>query len=71
MAQAQQAGQPNRQYPKKPGKNRFAHTQNTPYGMGDNYGTGIRAKLGKVRDGTMGMVTIGQKKMKKPPKSLV
>lgn len=70
MAQAQQAGQPNRSYPKKPGKNRFAHTQNTPYGMGDNYGTGIRAKFGKVRDDTMGMVHLSQKKLKTSPRSL-
>ena len=70
MAQAQQAGQPNRQYPKNPGKNRFAHTQNTQYGMGDNYGTGIKAKLGKVRRDTMGMVALSPKKLKTPPKTL-
>lgn len=70
MAQAQQAGQPNRQYPKKPGKNRFAHTQNTQFGMGDNYGTGIKAKLGKIRGDTVGMVKVSPKKIKTPPKSL-
>ncbi len=70
MAQAQQAGQPNRQYPKKPGKNRFAHTQNTQFGMGDNYGTGVRQKLGKVRKDTMGMSALSKKKMKTPPKGL-
>ncbi len=69
MAQAQQAGEPNRQYPKKPGKNRFAHTQNTKYGMGDHYGTGIRAKLGKMRDG-MGMIQNTPKQLKTPPKAL-
>ena len=69
MAQAQQAGQPNRQLPGKPKKNRFAHTANTPYGMGDNYGTGIKAKLGKVRDG-MGMKPLTPKKLKTPPRSL-
>lgn len=71
MAQAQQAGQPNRQYPKKPGKNRFAHVQNTPYGMGDHYGTGIRAKLGRMRDDSMGMRALNQKKLKTPPRSIV
>ena len=70
MAQAQQAGQPNREYLKKPGKNRFAHTQNTLYGMGDNYGTGIKAKLGTMRDG-MGMVKLSKKKIGTPPKSVV
>jgi len=69
MAQAQQAGEPNRQQPKKPGKNRFAHTAATKYGMGDYYGTGIKAKVGKMRDG-MGMKPISQKKMKNPPRSL-
>lgn len=68
MAQAQQAGQPNRRQPYPYKKNRFAHTQNTPYGMGDNYGTGIRQKLGTMRSG-MGMVKVGRGKMKNPPKS--
>lgn len=71
MAQAQQAGQPNRQYFKKPGKNRFAHTQNTPYGMGDHYGTGLKAKVGKVREDTMGANYLSRKKLKTPPKSVV
>ncbi len=31
MAQAQQAGQFNREFPQKPKKNRFAHTANTAY----------------------------------------
>jgi hypothetical protein len=70
MAQAQQAGQPNRRQPHPYKKNRFAHTQNTPYGMGDNYGTGIRQKLGRMREGT-GMVQISPRKMKVPPKSVV
>lgn len=70
MAQAQQAGEPSRHQPKKVGKNRFAHTANTKYGMGDNYGTGIKAKLGKMRDGSVGMIALSPKKMKTPPKSL-
>jgi len=70
MAQAQQAGQPNRQYPKKPGKPRFAHTANTPYGMGDHYGTGIRAKIGRMRGGSAGMMEVTPKELKTPPKSL-
>ena len=69
MAQAQQAGEPNRQQPKPYKKNRFAHVANTKYGMGDNYGTGIRAKLGRMREG-MGMVTMSNQKLGKPPKSL-
>lgn len=70
MAQAQQAGQPSRRQPKKVGKNRFAHVANTKYGMGDNYGTGVRQKLGRMRDDSMGMFAMTPKKLKKPPKSL-
>lgn len=70
MAQSQQAGQPNRQQPKKVGKNRVAHTANTQFGMGDNYGTGIKAKLGRVREDTMGMKQVISKKLKTTPKSL-
>lgn len=69
MAQAQQAGQPNRQYPKKPGKNKFSHTADTKFGMGDNYGTGVRQKLGRVIEG-QGMKVISKKGLKKPPKAL-
>lgn len=68
MAQAQQAGVFNRDFPKKSKRNRFAHTANTPYGMGDSYGTGVRAKLGTMRSG-LGMVTMSDKKLGKPPKS--
>lgn len=62
-------GDANRQSPKRIGKNKQAHTANTKYGMGDNYGTGIRAKLGKMREG-MGMQEISNRKMSTPPKSL-
>ena len=61
----------NRQQPKPYKKNRFAHTANTKYGMGDHYGTGIRAKLGKMREDSMGMVAVTPKKLKTPPKSVV
>jgi hypothetical protein len=46
-----------------------AHTDNTKYGMGDYYGTGVRSKIGKMRDG-MGMQDISPKKLKSAPKSL-
>jgi len=59
----------NRQQPKKVGPNKQAHTANTKYGMGDNYGTGIKNKMGKMREG-MGMQTLSQKKIGTPPKSL-
>lgn len=46
-----------------------AHTANTKYGMGDYYGTGVRAKLGTVREG-MGMKPLSKKKIGTPPKSI-
>ncbi len=61
----------NRQQPKKVGKNRFAHTADTKYGMGDNYGTGVKAKLGRMREDSMGMIAVTPKKLKTPPKSVV
>lgn len=70
MAIAQQAQQPSGRDPAKPKKPKFSHTANTKYGMGDNYGTGIRAKLGKMRDGT-GMATLNKKQLGTPPKSVV
>lgn len=60
----------NREQPKKVGKNRFAHTAATKYGMGDNYGSGVKQKLGRMRDDSMGMVHLTPKRLKKPPKNL-
>ena len=70
MAIAQQA-QPFNRTPSKSKKPKQAHTANTKYGMGDNYGTGIRAKLGKVRDNTVGMAKLSKKKIGTPPRSVV
>lgn len=70
MAIAQQAQQFNRDQA-KPKKPRFSHTANTKYGMGDYYGSGIRAKLGKVRDDTPGMKKLSKKQLGTPPKSVV
>lgn len=58
-----------REQPKKVRKPRFAHVENTKYGMGDHYGTGIKAPVGKIRDG-IGQVEVNKKDLKKPPKSL-
>lgn len=70
MAQAQQAAPFNRQQPKKQKVHKESHVAPTKYGMGDNYGTGIRQKLGRVREDTLGMQAISKKKLKNPPKSL-
>jgi len=45
------------------------HVSHTNMGMGDYYGTGIRAKLGRVRDG-IGVNPTPPHKLKTPPKSL-
>ena len=60
----------NRRQPKPYKKNKEAHTTNTKYGMGDNYGTGIKAKLGTMREG-VGMVKLSPKKIGTPPRSVV
>jgi len=70
MAQSQQAGEPNRAQPHKYKPNREAHVQNTKFGMGDNYGTGIKQKIGRVRDDTIGMVKISKIGIKTPPTSV-
>lgn len=46
-----------------------AHTANTKFGMGDNYGTGIKQKIGRIRDG-MGMKSLSSKNLKIPPREL-
>ena len=52
-------------------KAKQAHTANTKYGMGDFYGSGLRAKIGKVRDMYMpGANPVAPKALKKPPKTL-
>ncbi len=53
---------------KKPYK--FSHTPRSSKGMGDYYGTGIKAKVGKIRRDTMGMTEVSSGNLKKPPKSL-
>ena len=46
-----------------------SHTSNSKLGMGDNYGTGIKQKVGKMREG-MGQVSLSKKKVGIPPKSV-
>lgn len=47
-----------------------SHTSKSPKGLGDYYGTGVRAKIGRMRSG-MGMETLTPKQLKTPPKSVV
>jgi hypothetical protein len=49
--------------------NKFAHTPNTKYGMGDYYGSGVKNPMGREVDSYM-KSTIKPGKMKRPPKSL-
>lgn len=45
------------------------HSSNKKFGMGDYYGTGIKQKVGRIREG-YGQNPITPAKLKKPPKSL-
>ena len=47
-----------------------AHTSNAKKGMGDYYGSAIRAKFGRMRGDTIGQVDLKPSQLKKPPKSL-
>jgi len=48
-----------------------AHTDHTKYGMGDYYGTGIKAPIGKMRDSSVGYRPVTKRQLGKPPKSVV
>ena len=45
------------------------HTSKNKMGLGDYYGTGITAKIGRMRQGT-GFEDLSPKKLKTPPKTL-
>ena len=55
-----------------PGKGpKQAHSSNTKFGFGDSYGSGVKQKMGKIRDTYMpGSNPTSKKGLKKPPKSL-
>ncbi len=46
------------------------HTAKTKYGMGDYYGTGIKQKVGRMREDQIGFSGPSAKSLGKPPKSL-
>jgi hypothetical protein len=48
-----------------------SHTENTRFGMGDYYGTGIKSKMGRVRSDSVGYRPVSRKQMGTPPKSVV
>jgi hypothetical protein len=47
-----------------------AHASASQKGMGDYYGTGVRAKVGRMRDGA-GTYGVSRRGLKTPPKSVV
>lgn len=54
--------------PKSP---KEAHTDHTKYGMGNFYGTGFKAKIGRVRGSTVGYRPVTREQMGTPPRSVV
>lgn len=52
-------------------KNAEAHASPTKYGMGDHYGTGFKAPVGKMRSDSVGYRPVSKAKLGKPPKSVV
>lgn len=52
-------------------KTKNAHTANTKFGMGDYHGSGVRAKMGQMKDSyTPGVSPMKPRALKKPPKGL-
>ena len=48
---------------------KVAHTNSSPRGMGDYYGSGVKNKVGKIRE-VSGIVQPSKSNIGKPPKSL-
>lgn len=46
------------------------HGSSSKFGMGDFYGTGLKAKVGRMRDDSMGVNAVSPTKLKIPPKSV-
>lgn len=70
MAMTGKAQPFNRQQPKPYKANKQAHVANTKYGMGDNYGQAIKAKVGRMRGDSVGFIPVSKKGIKTPPRSL-
>ena len=64
---------PGNSRPQSTGKTKSveAHCMHTKYGMGDYCGTGIKQKVGRMREDYSGMSGMTPKKLKTPPKSVV
>jgi len=57
--------------PKNKTKNHESHTSPTRFGMGDYYGSGVKQKMGRMRDDTLGYIPVSKRQMGTPPKSVV
>lgn len=55
---------------KKAKKKAEGHSANAKFGMGDHYGTGVKAPVGRMRSDSVGFRPVTKKELKKPPKSL-
>jgi hypothetical protein len=47
-----------------------SHTPKNKIGMGDHYGSGIKNKIGRMREDSMGMMPVDRKGLNNPPRSL-
>jgi hypothetical protein len=47
-----------------------SHTAPTKYGMGDHYGTSLKAPIGKMRSDSVGIRPVSPKQLKTKPKNL-
>lgn len=47
-----------------------SHSSNQKVGMGSNYGSGVKNKVGKMREDSLGANAVVPKKLKIPPKSV-
>ncbi len=47
------------------------HVSHTSMGMGDYYGTGVKQKIGRMREDSLGMNAVTPKKLKIPPRGVV
>lgn len=51
-------------------RNAEAHTAPTRFGMGDHYGTGFKAPVGRMRSNSVGYRPVSKKQLGTPPKGL-
>lgn len=47
-----------------------SHCDNKGLGMGDNYGSGIKQKVGRIREDYVNASAVPKSKLMKPPRSL-